>query len=949
MKKYLWLLIVICCCYWTSVFATYDDFSQQLETIGVDAKEISTQENVSRYDVARLLNIVECNDCIHPAQSMIDTYTQNFWSNFIIASGSDFSDIQFKGGIYNTSSYFYCVAYVGDKTYMRWYPKATSPICGGKFCGTQPTTTAEFIQVVINIIAKYIYKDISINRDQVYTWRKNLKADSYEARNFTSQDTQYITQKSKWCAGTCALENANEVNLYLKYCMFNVSKCSMKEFGKIKQGYRPVAEINMLEKQNIIDVTQLIWTNTDKAIDGKTVIETLYKVYGKIQCTFNNDYDCDGLNNTNDSCPNEYNPQQHDTDQDQIGDVCDEDIDGDGSTNPIGIVDDEGNIIIGKRTGSVDNCLFVVNTGQNDSNNNGIGNLCDHMQGNIGITIKIENINGPAPISPTFTAITAWATKAIMRNFGDGEIATGKTVTHTFTTPGIYNVQARTSNETQDAKASIVVVAGGSDDAINKALQSKVTAIWGKNNMESTITPTYIGEIDEIVWSFPAEKISITKSPKENINRIFKISGENPIILKAYNKGIVVSINYFTIGIDKGRWAILKSNILNPDVHQKILFDTTTYNIRQKDIMNVERNFGDTTIKNNTALTTEYAYQKAGKKVITQKITFIDGKEISNMITITIRDSSQWESYALMTIPSTLTANQGQTINFESQIVGSQGQTPIIHIMEFSDGMTEQKWGTQQMPFTYLHRYQTFGKMTPQTTTYINQCRYVHNQSTISIDGNDQCLVNKLQGNLKTAYTCDMDKDGIPDICDEDIDGDGIKNLIGIIRSETNDCSYTNNDNIFNPSLLAKHFKGICSLDNAPLIRNPDQWDLNKDNKGDVQTYTGIYQEDKKDTDGDSIEDNKDLCPNIQETWNGIQDNDGCPEIGQDVNCSPQDTIAFTTDNLIVKATQCNQCPCQFTDIASDLTINDQVRAILWDNKKTIPYKFSLPWIVDIY
>ena len=71
--------------------------------------------------------------------------------------------------------------------------------------------------------------------------------------------------------------------------------------------------------------------------------------------------------------------------------------------------------------------------------------------------------------------------------------------------------------------------------------------------MESTITPTYIGEIDEIVWSFPAEKISITKSPTENINRIFKISGENPIILKAYNKGIVVSINYFTIGIDKGR------------------------------------------------------------------------------------------------------------------------------------------------------------------------------------------------------------------------------------------------------------------------------------------------------------------------------------------------------------------------------------------------------------
>ncbi|HBB04840.1 TPA: hypothetical protein DCZ39_08395 [Patescibacteria group bacterium] len=34
------------------------------------------------------------------------------------------------------------------------------------------------------------------------------------------------------------------------------------------------------------------------------------------------------------------------------------------------------------------------------------------------------------------------------------------------------------------------------------------------------------------------------------------------------------------------------------------------------------------------------------------------------------------------------------------------------------------------------------------------------------------------------------------------------------------------------------------------------------------------------DTDGDGIPDNKDLCPTIQETWNGMNDEDGCPEIG---------------------------------------------------------------------
>jgi hypothetical protein len=34
------------------------------------------------------------------------------------------------------------------------------------------------------------------------------------------------------------------------------------------------------------------------------------------------------------------------------------------------------------------------------------------------------------------------------------------------------------------------------------------------------------------------------------------------------------------------------------------------------------------------------------------------------------------------------------------------------------------------------------------------------------------CLEAKLNGTLNTTYKCDMDKDGIPDICDDDIDGD---------------------------------------------------------------------------------------------------------------------------------------------------------------------------------
>lgn len=91
-----------------------------------------------------------------------------------------------------------------------------------------------------------------------------------------------------------------------------------------------------------------------------------------------------------------------------------------------------------------------------------------------------------------------------------------------------------------------------------------------------------------------------------------------------------------------------------------------------------------------------------------------------------------------------------------------------------------------------------------------------------------------------------MDKDGIPDICDTDIDGDGKINLLGTINFENKDCSYgdensNNADNggngngNLNQETMTKHYQGVCSLDNAPFYINPDQLDLNQDGIGDIQ------------------------------------------------------------------------------------------------------------------
>lgn len=136
-------------------------------------------------------------------------------------------------------------------------------------------------------------------------------------------------------------------------------------------------------------------------------METLFKLNGKVSCAFNNDYDCDGRTNAKDSCPNTYSPQQKDTDKDGIGDVCDDDIDGDGVKNPVGIVDDNGNIDIAKRTKEMDDCLFIVNPDQKDDNKDDIGDACENISDQLAISIAMDKLEGSAPVTTTFSATTA--------------------------------------------------------------------------------------------------------------------------------------------------------------------------------------------------------------------------------------------------------------------------------------------------------------------------------------------------------------------------------------------------------------------------------------------------------------------------------------------------------------------------------------------------------------
>jgi hypothetical protein len=44
---------------------------------------LEKQKSISRYDVAKLLNAVECNDCIVPNKETTIKYSNDFRNNFI--------------------------------------------------------------------------------------------------------------------------------------------------------------------------------------------------------------------------------------------------------------------------------------------------------------------------------------------------------------------------------------------------------------------------------------------------------------------------------------------------------------------------------------------------------------------------------------------------------------------------------------------------------------------------------------------------------------------------------------------------------------------------------------------------------------------------------------------------------------------------------------------------
>ena len=122
-----------------------------------------------------------------------------------------------------------------------------------------------------------------------------------------------------------------------------------------------LGEIDLTNESNII--FRIVF-HSDAAVNQEGVVIDDFQIQGVQD---DDDDDNDGILDVNDNCPLIANANQLDTDNDGIGNVCDIDDDGDG------VLDVN------------DNCPLTINPNQEDADNDGVGDVCDSDADNDGV------------------------------------------------------------------------------------------------------------------------------------------------------------------------------------------------------------------------------------------------------------------------------------------------------------------------------------------------------------------------------------------------------------------------------------------------------------------------------------------------------------------------------------------------------------------------------------
>lgn len=204
---------------------------------------------------------------------------------------------------------------------------------------------------------------------------------------------------------------------------------------------------------------------------------------------------------------------------------------------------------------------------------------------------------------------------------------------------------------------------------------------------------------------------------------------------------------------------------------------------------------------------------------------------MTNIININVAPQESNNDKVVDLLPEKLVMNVNELVRYRYILTGITWDNVKLITTDMGDGHTLVFTGALPNGFSYI--YIVPGIYRVQSRVQTKDGLRFYPAAHITVIGGALCLQKPP---VTTGLgACDMDKDGVADICDTDINGNGKVNMLGLIVPISFDCLYTglDLDTTIVDTTIIRIASGDTTLDNCPTTKNANQKDINGNFIGD--------------------------------------------------------------------------------------------------------------------